>query len=338
MSRRETPTSTLSSTPTGTRTPRRRLSRKGHPVRRSPLIAKNSIFTVFDLSFEILINAVEENSLDIIKNYLREDSFHQTAKWGLNVPPKTDFQGDTLLIKAAKKGKFLIAKALLEAGAYKEIVNKLGETALICAVRHFRVETLDLLIQYHADVKIKYKGQNLLELTLEKYSEKTKNFTLRIVQSLVAAGVELWHSDGSQIMASDKEIDEIIRNARNLQIIKKEKREAEERARTKKSKQITLQRIQRDLEYISKRLPFEENILTTPDFPQLFFEISKLVEIISDSQKENKEEFAEASISLIDALKNFGMILEKRDVPGEVKKEDTTLSRNNSLSCLSSPR
>ena len=66
MSRHETPTSTLSSTPTGTRMPRRRLSRKGHAVRRSALIAKNSIFSVFGLSFEILINAVEENSLEII--------------------------------------------------------------------------------------------------------------------------------------------------------------------------------------------------------------------------------------------------------------------------------
>ncbi len=92
--------------------------------------------------------------------------------------------------------------------------------------------------------------------------------------------------------------------------------------------------MQRNLEYISRRL-FEENILTNPDFPQLFLEISSLVEIIPDSQK---EEFAEAPISLIDALKNFTMILEKRDVLGEVKKENTTLSRTNFLSYLSSSR
>ena len=46
--------------------------------------------------------------------------------------------------------------------------------------------------------------------------------------------------------------------------------------------------MQRDFEYISRRLPFEESILSNPDFPQLFFEISKLVEIIPDSQKEEK--------------------------------------------------
>ncbi|XP_042238641.1 ankyrin repeat and KH domain-containing protein 1-like [Homarus americanus] len=130
-----------------------------------------------------LKNISDPQILEQLATLILQNSYINQA---IRVTGLVDFQnlqGHSLLTLAASKGMISLAKTLLDAGAFVDLMDESGWTSLIWAVRNNQTEMVKFLLQYNPDVNIKNKNYGDTALIWGAH-----NGDLTIVLDLLAAG------------------------------------------------------------------------------------------------------------------------------------------------------
>jgi ankyrin repeat protein len=103
-------------------------------------------------SFDSSPNMFEVNESDRLGDYMTRvaEQLLNACKQG-----NIDEDGSTPLTKAVETESVRLTELLLRAGARVDDVNRYGETAFGCAVRHGYMDMAALLLSANADVNIK---------------------------------------------------------------------------------------------------------------------------------------------------------------------------------------
>jgi len=118
---------------------------------------------------------------------------------------KTDYEGNTVLMKAVEAQKYNSVDLLLKRGANPNIENEKREVPLLVAILNENWEIADLLLQNGADINYKAKYNTLL---IEKIYDKFEN-ELRVSNDSLTQFILRWTN-------SNKNVDSLSFNFMNL--------------------------------------------------------------------------------------------------------------------------